>query len=462
MSSQVGVIGLGTMGSALARNIANHGFKVSVWNRTHEKVVDFVKNYGEEKFYGAENFEDFVESLGEPRRVILMLPAGAPTYEVLDLLKATLQQGDSILEGGNSFYRDTEELVAEFAELGIYFLGTGISGGEDGALKGPSIMPGGSKEGWEEFADILKSIAAADFGGKACTAYMGSGGAGHYVKMIHNGIEYAEMQVLSEAYDLLRSLFQLKQEEIVEIFEKWSGGELDSFLLDISVEVLRKKEEGAFLLDLILDKAEQKGTGQWTTEEALRLGIPAPSFANAVFARAFSAEKENRVRLSQNYPLVATSPKMLVSEFAEHLEKAILASRVAHFEQGLSILVAADKEYGFGLNFQEILRVWQGGCIIRCKVLQNFSGVLNHASNLYAGLWTEQTLKSAHESWKKVVATSVEHSIPVPGLSGALTHFESMRSEHLPANFIQGLRDRFGSHGYQRTDKGGNFHTKWS
>lgn len=462
MSSQVGVIGLGTMGSALARNIANHGFKVSVWNRTHEKVVDFVKTHGEENFYGAQNFEDFVESLGKPRRVIVMVPAGAPTREVLDQLKGTLQPGDTIVEGGNSFYKDTEELVSEFAELGIHFVGTGVSGGEEGALKGPSIMPGGSKEGWEECADVLKSIAATDFDGKACVAYMGSGGAGHYVKMIHNGIEYAEMQVLSEAYDLLHTMFQLEQEEIAEIFEKWRGGELDSFLLDISVEVLKKKEDGEFLLDLILDKAGQKGTGQWTTEEALRLGVPAPSFANAVFARAFSAEKEKRTKLSENYPVTATSPKMLVSEFAGHLEKAILASRVAHFEQGLSILAAADKEYGFGLNFQEILRVWQGGCIIRCKTLQNFASVLSHASSLYAGLWTEQTLKPAHESWKKVVATAVEHSVPVPGFSSALTHFESMRSERLPANFIQGLRDRFGSHGYERTDKEGNFHTKWS
>lgn len=462
MSSQVGLIGLGTMGSALARNIASHGFKVSVWNRTHEKVVDFVKKHGEENFYGADSFEDFVESLEAPRRVVLMVPAGAATREVLDQLKHSLQRGDCIMEGGNSFYKDTEAMQSEFGELGVHYLGTGVSGGEEGALKGPSIMPGGSKEGWEAFAPILKAIAATDFEGRACTAYMGDGGAGHYVKMIHNGIEYAEMQALSEAYDLLKSLFRLKQEEIAGIFEKWTQGDLNSFLLDISVEVLRKQEEGNYLLDLILDKAGQKGTGQWTSEEALRLGVPTPSFTNAVFARAFSAEKAKRLNLADHYPLEVTTPKMLVSEFVEHLEKALLASRVAHFEQGIAILKAADKEYGFHLNFSEILRVWQGGCIIRCSLLKNFAGVLSHADSLYNGLWTEQTLKAAHESWKKVVCTAVMHSLPVPAFSSALAHFESMRAPRLPANFIQGLRDRFGAHGFERLDKEGNFHSQWS
>lgn len=450
------------MGSALAQNIANHGFRVSVWNRTQEKVVNFVNQHGADSFYGAKNFEDFIESLEKPRMVVLMVPAGAATDEVLSQLKRSLQAGDCVMEGGNSFYKNTEKVLGELGEQGIHFLGTGVSGGEEGALKGPSIMPGGSREAWETFKTILESIAANDFEGRACVAYMGNGGAGHYVKMIHNGIEYAEMQALAEAYDLLRSLFHLKQEEITEIFEKWSHGELSSFLLDISVEVLKKQEDGQFLLDLILDKAGQKGTGQWTTEEALRLGVPAPSFANAVFARAFSSEKEKRTVLAAAYPAAGAAPKMLVSEFVTHLEKALLASRIAHFEQGIAVLTAANKEYGFNLNFPEILRVWQGGCIIRCSVLKNFAGVLNHASSLYAGLWTEQTLQAAHAGWKNVVAAAVQASIPVPALSSALLHFESMRREHLPANFIQGLRDRFGSHGYQRLDKEGNFHSDWS
>jgi 6-phosphogluconate dehydrogenase len=449
------------MGSALARNIAKHGFKVSVWNRTHEKVVNFINTYGTEDFYGAENFEDFVESIQEPRRIILMVPAGQAVEEMLIQLKETLRQGDAVLEGGNSFFADTESWIAEYEAEGIHLLGCGISGGEQGALNGPSLMPGGSREAYEEFADILKAIAAEDFDGHACTAYMGKGGAGHYIKMIHNGIEYAEMQALAEAYDLLKSLFQLGQEEIAEIFEGWKKGDLDSFLLDISVELLQKKEDGQFLLELILDRAEQKGTGRWSSEEALQLGIAAPSFTNAVFARALSSQKETRLKLAESYPVQASAPKMLVSEFALHLEKALIASRIAHFEQGLTVLAAANKEYGFELNLQEVLRVWQGGCIIRSKMLKNFSGVLNHSGSLYSGLWTEQILKTTHESWKKVVSTAIQNSIPVPALSAALTHFESMRSAELPAHFIQGLRDCFGSHGYERRDKPGNFHSQW-
>ncbi len=460
-TSQVGVIGLGTMGSALARNIANHGYRVSVWNRTYEKVVDFVGKYGADLFYGAKSFEDFVMSLEAPRRIIVMVPAGAATSEILGQLKASLSAGDCILEGGNSFFEDTQEWISEFEEQKINFLGTGISGGEEGALNGPSIMPGGNKDAWDVFEPILKAIAAPDFEGRACTAYMGNGGAGHYVKMIHNGIEYAEMQVLSEAYDLLHRHFQLKNDEITEIFKKWNEGALNSFLLDISLDVLQKKEEDEYLLDLILDKAGQKGTGRWTTEEALRLGVPVPSFANAVFARAFSAQKETRLKFAESYPVNATAPKMLVSEFADHLEKAVLASRIAHYEQGIAVLQAANKEYGFELNFPEIIRVWEGGCIIRCKLLENFAGILSHADSLYAGLWTEQALQAAHDSWKKVVACSFNSSIPVPGFSSALTHFESMRSARLPANFIQGLRDRFGAHTYERTDKEGSFHTEW-
>lgn len=463
MSSHVGVIGLGTMGSALARNIASRGFKVSVWNRTQEKVVQFVQLYGEDSFYGAKNIEDFVESIQSPKRVIVMVPAGTATDEVLNQLKLALKPGDSIMEGGNSFFRDTEDWMAEFNELGVYFLGTGVSGGEEGALKGPSTMPGGNKEAYEEFADILKAISAPDFEGRACTAYMGSGGAGHYVKMVHNGIEYAEMQVLSEAYDILHTVYQLPNPEIADIFEEWKKGDLDSFLLDISVDVLRKKEDGHDLLDLILDKAQQKGTGRWTSEEALKCGVPAPSFTNAVFARAFSSYKQERLVLAEHYPSKRiNAPAFLASECAEHLEKALLASRIAHFEQGLQLLQVSDQEYGFGLDKQEVLRVWQGGCIIRSKVLSQFSGVLNHSQSLYSGLWTEQILKSVHASWKKMVQLGVEHSIPLPALSSALTHFESMRTARLPANFIQALRDRFGSHGYERIDKDGSFHSNWS
>jgi 6-phosphogluconate dehydrogenase len=433
-----------------------------VWNRTQEKVRDFVKKFPSDQFYASENFEDFLESLEKPRLIIVMVPAGPAVEEVLDQLKATLRKDDCVLEGGNSFFKDTEAAQEQFAGLGVHYLGTGISGGEEGALKGPSFMPGGDKEAWDYFTPFLEAIAATDFDGHACTAYMGSGGAGHYVKMVHNAIEYAEMQVLAEAYDFLKSIYELEQDEILEIFKNWQKGELSGFLLDTAVEVLAKKEDKKPLLDLILDKAAQKGTGRWTSEEALRLGVPAPSFTHAVFARAFSWEKEKRVSLAEHYPLPKPAPKMLVSQVAEHLEKALLASRIAHFEQGFAVLAAADREYGFGLKFKEIARVWQGGCIIRNVQLKNFAGVLEHSTSLYKGLWTEQILKKLHDSWKKIVILGTESSLPIPGFSAALTHFESLRQARSSANFIQGLRDRFGAHGYERTDKEGNFHSDWS
>lgn len=463
MSSQVGLIGLGTMGSALARNLASRGFRVSVWNRTREKVTEFIKNFGDESFYGSENFEDFLESLDKPRRVIIMVPSGKPTLEVLEQLKNTLQEGDCIMDGGNSFYKDSEAAIKELLQHGIYFLGTGISGGEKGALKGPSIMPGGNREAWEEFEPLLMAISAEDFQGKACVAYMGTGGAGHFVKMVHNGIEYAEMQMLAEAYDLLKNLYKLRNEEIAEIFEKWNEGGLASFLTEISVEVLRKEENGKSLLDLIVDSAEQKGTGQWTSSEALALGVAVPSLTQSVFARGISVDKNLRNELSEIYPARFETPKLLLLEFVEYLEAALLLARLSNFEQGIALLRAAEKENQFGLRISEIVRVWQGGCIIQNTFLKEIHEALlpgagSEMKSLYLAPFAQKVISKNLRSLQLVVSTAALHGIPLFALSGALSHLEGYRHANSPANFIQGLRDRFGAHGFERTDKKGIFH----
>ena len=462
MSSQVGLIGLGTMGSALARNLASRGFRVSLWNRTHKKVGEFVKKYGSETFYGAVNFEDFLESLERPRHVIVMIPSGKPTEEVLEQLRETLHEGDTVMDGGNSHFKDSDAYGKKLLEKGIYFLGTGISGGEEGALKGPSLMPGGSREAWEEFEPLLNAISAEDFNGKACNAFMGTNGAGHFVKMVHNGIEYAEIQMLAEAYDFLKTLYRLEHDEIADIFSAWNEGSLNSFLLEISIEVLRRKEEGRPLLDLISDAAGQKGTGRWTSEEALALGVPLPSITGAVFARETSSLKTLRSELAALYPVRMEVPNILVSEFVEHLEKALVVTRLSNFEQGISLLKAAEEHYHFGLRIPEALRLWQGGCIIRNNLLRDMhASLLGENRSLYGALFAQKMIQKNLKSLQLVVSTGVLHSIPLFAFSGALSHFDAFRHAHLPANFIQGLRDRFGAHGYERTDKEGTFHTDW-
>jgi len=450
MPSKIGLIGLGTMGSALAQNLAAHGFKVSIWNRTREKMQEFIAAHGEESFHMPKSLEGFVESLEWPRKIIVMVPAGEPTVQVLKQLAPVLGEEDVIIDASNAIFRVTEIYQQQLETKKIQLLGVGISGGEEGALKGPSIMPGGDKEAYDEVEPILSAIAAEDFNGKACVSYMGKKGSGHYVKMVHNGIEYAEIQMLAEAYDLLKTLYKLKNDEIAEIFANWNEGRLNSYLTEISVEVLKKEEDGKPLIDLILDKAGQKGTGQWTSQEALALGISAPSITGAVFMRYQSTNKIERTELSKLYPVKRETPKMLVSEFAEHLEKALFATRISNFEQGLSLLRAADVQHKFELNIPEAVRIWQGGCIIRCELLRDIHSTLkSQPQNLYATDFAHTALVDSQKSWRQVVQIATEHSIPMTAIPGALTHFEASRSSQLPANFIQGLRDHFGSHGYQ-------------
>ena len=462
MTSNLGLIGLGTMGKSLARNIASRGFSLSLWNRTTEKINEFVDEFPDENFYAPQSFEDFVESIERPRRIILMVPAGDPTADLIKKLAPILDKDDAIMDGGNAIYKVTEIYQKQLEEKGIHLLGVGISGGEEGALKGPSIMPGGPVEAWEEFEEVQTKIAAEDFNGKACVSHMGKGGAGHYVKMVHNGIEYAEMQMLAEAYQMLKELYKLSHNEIADIFEKWSEGRMASYLTDISVDVLRKKEDGKELLDLILDKAKNKGTGVWTTQEALRLGVPSPTIAGAVFMRGFSNSLEERKKLDGLYPRLEQSPEMTLSEFTEHLEKALFATRLANFEQGFAILRAADKEMHYGLNFSEITRIWQGGCIIRSAILKDMNLAFSQkVQNLYFTEFAHTALVECQKSWKLIVNTAVKHSIPMLSISGGLSHFEASRRGRSSANFIQGLRDRFGSHTYERIDQEGSFHSEW-
>lgn len=463
MKSNIGIIGLGTMGAALALNMRNHGYVVSLWNRTTQRTTDFIEKNGSDSFHVADTFEDFIESLEKPRRVLIMVPAGEATTAVLNELMQVLEPQDTIMDGGNAFFETTEQYQALLAEKEIHYLGCGVSGGEEGALRGPSCMPGGTEHAYQNFRGILESISAKDFNGQPCVSHMGRGGAGHYVKMVHNGIEYAEMQMLAEAQLLLRELHGLSYEEVADIFAKWNEGPLGSFLVEASVEVLRKKEEGKALLDLILDKAAQKGTGLWTSQEALKLGVPTPSITGAVFMRAFSWEKESRVELEKIHPKDGTLLEIPLEEFLHHLEQALFLSRIANFEQGFALLRTANAEYEFGLNFPEIVRVWQGGCIIRSRFLKDLHEEWSQREihSLYQCDLVKEALATGLNSWKKIVETGVNNSLPVSAFSTALTHFETSTRGRSYANFIQGLRDFFGSHGYERVDQPGNFHSKW-
>ncbi len=462
MKSSVGLIGLGTMGAALARNIASRGFQISVWNRSREKIAEFAEKFPNENFYVPSDFEDFIESLEKPRKIILMVPAGEAMNEVMNTMIGFLEAGDTVMDGGNSHFRDTEIFQRELEPKGVFFLGTGISGGEIGALKGPSIMPGGSMQAWQNFEPILSAISAEDFSGKACVSYMGNSGAGHYVKMIHNGIEYAELEMISEAYDFFHSIYRLKNEEIADIFEKWNAGKLSSYLTEIAVNVLRQKEDNHNLVDLISDKAGQKGTGLWTGEESLHLGVPALSITSAVYMRILSSNKDSRIELNKIYPKHEEIPNMIVPELVDHFEKALLMTRLINFEQGFEILRAADSQYKFGLNLAEISRIWQGGCIIRNKMLNEMHQAFTlRNDSIYYAEFSKELIKTCEKSLRTILGISVKYGLPMIAFSSALTHFDTSRRITLPTNLVQGMRDFFGAHGYERIDREGKFHTNW-
>ena len=464
--AQVGVIGMAVMGSNLARNLARRGFRVALYNRTAARTDEVIALHGSEgDFAPFHELADFVASLERPRRVILMVKAGGPTDATIDALVPLLEKGDIVVDGGNSFFQDTRRREQRLRDLGLHFVGAGISGGEVGALEGPSIMPGGSPESYEALGPILERIAA-DVNGEPCCTYIGTDGAGHFVKMVHNGIEYADMQFIGEAYELLKAL-GLGHAEMADIFATWNTGDLDSYLIEITAEVLRKTDPrtGAPLVDVIRDAAGMKGTGTWTVQSALDLGTPVNTIAESVFARAISSSPE--LRTAARAALHGPDRGIRVADrdvFVEQVRQALWASKVVAYAQGLDEIRMAAAEYGWSIDIAEVARIWRAGCIIRARLLERIRSeyaagnlvTLLEAPSIVAGL-TE-----AQEGWRTVVAEAVRAGVPVPGFSAALAHYDQARAPRLNAALTQGLRDYFGAHTYHRIDDEGAFHINWS
>ncbi|WP_078549602.1 NADP-dependent phosphogluconate dehydrogenase [Litchfieldia alkalitelluris] len=464
---QIGVIGLAVMGKNLALNIESRGYSVSVFNRSYDKTEEFLKNEAEGKnFVGAKTIQEFVDSLEKPRKILLMVKAGTATDATIDSLKPYLEKEDILIDGGNTFFQDTIRRNLELEKTGIHFIGTGVSGGEEGALKGPSIMPGGQRQAYELVEPILKSISAKVEDDPCCT-YIGPNGAGHYVKMVHNGIEYGDMQLICEAYFILKNALGLSATELHEVFAEWNKGELDSYLIEITADIFTKVDEetGKPLVDLILDTAGQKGTGKWTSQNALDLGVPLPIITESVFARFISAMKDERVKASK----LLQGPKMEAfkgnkEELIESVRKALYFSKIVSYAQGFAQMHSASEEYDWNLNYGDIAMIFRGGCIIRAQFLQKIKDAYERDANL-ANLLLDPYFKEIAENYqaelRQVVGLAIERGIPVPAFSSAIAYYDSYRSETLPANLLQAQRDYFGAHTYQRVDKEGVFHTNW-
>ncbi len=463
----IGLIGLGVMGQNLALNIARKGYSVSVYNRTASRTEAFVKErVQDEPIHATYDLQTFVQSLARPRKIILMVQAGAAVDAMIDTLVPLLDSGDLIIDMGNSHYADTERRMENLAARGLLFLGTGVSGGERGALEGPSIMPGGTWEAYALVEEVLTRIAAQTEDGACCT-YLGRGGAGHFVKMVHNGIEYAIMQAIAEAYDVLRAAARLSTARIADLLEQWNQGELNSFLMEISYKSLRKTDEetGKPLVEMILDKAEQKGTGKWTAQAALDLGVPTPSLATAVFARTLSHFKEHRVKIAEAISdQLCQSCPLDTQLLVEAIEYSLRLSMFLAFSQGLWLLSEASRAYDYGLNLSEVLRVWKGGCIIRARMLNFLREIVREGDDNPHLLLSPRAQAFVLENVPfalRVLDVARTCGIPVPVLSSAVDYLFSMSRANLPANLIQAQRDFFGAHTYERIDKPGTFHTEW-
>jgi 6-phosphogluconate dehydrogenase len=471
--ADIGLIGLAVMGQNLVLNMNDHGFKVAVFNRTISKVDDFLRGSAKgTQVIGTHSLEELISSLIKPRRVMLMIQAGKPVDDFIDLLIQYLEPGDIIIDGGNSNYNDTIRRTAYVESKGLLYIGTGVSGGEEGARHGPSIMPGGSQAAWPHVKPIFQAIAAKvkrpDGGEDACCDWVGENGAGHYVKMVHNGIEYGDMQLTCEAYQLMKEGLGLSTAEMSDIYNQWNKGKLESYLIEITRDILKfKDEDGQPLVEKILDVAEQKGTGKWTGISALDMGVPLTMVVEAVFGRALSSLKDERIRASK----VLSGPKTLINgdkkAVIDDLEQAVYASKIMSYTQGYMLFRAAAKEYGWNLNYGGIALMWRGGCIIRSAFLGKIKEAydINPAlENLLLAPYFTQQVVSAQAGWRRVVAKAVEAGIPTPAISSALSFFDGYRHDRLPANLLQAQRDYFGAHTYQRIDKprGEYFHTNWT
>jgi len=467
--ADIGLIGLAVMGENLVLNMEHHGFTVAVFNRTYAKVEKFVNGRGKsDRIIGCESIEQLCGNLARPRRVMMMIKAGTAVDQTIESILPYLEPGDIIIDGGNSHFPDSIRRTNELKTKGISFIGTGVSGGEEGALNGPSIMPGGTPEAWPHVKNILQSISAKVEDGTPCCDWVGSDGAGHYVKMVHNGIEYGDMQMTCEAYALMKDVIGLDNKELHDVFAEWNKGELDSYLIEISRDIFKEKdpETGKYMVDLILDTAGQKGTGKWTSESGLELGIGIPTIAEAVFARCLSAIKEERVDAAK----VLTGPSEKFrgnkKEFVEAVRQALYASKACSYAQGFQLMRGAAKEYGWDLNYGNIALLWRGGCIIRAKFLIDIKTAFDKnpkLPNLLLDPFFKGIIDECQASWRKVVALAVKHGIPVPAFSSALCYYDSYRTERLPTNLLQAQRDYFGAHTYERIDKerGKFFHTDW-
>ena len=465
--SQIGLTGLAVMGANLARNIARNGYSIAVHNRTPAKTRDFVSEFGGEgAITGTESIEDFVAALERPRKIIIMVKAGGPVDAVIDELAPHLDEGDIVIDAGNSHFEDTRRRTAACAERGLRFLGTGVSGGEEGALNGPSIMPGGDPEAWAEVEEILTAIAV-EVDGTPCCVYVGPDGAGHYVKMVHNGIEYADMQLIAESYDLLRNGAGLSVEAIASTFEEWNRGDLESFLIEITAKVLARTDETTDgpLVDAILDQAEQKGTGRWTSQDALELGVPLTAITEAVFARSLSALRDQRVAASELLAGPRPGEGDHDASIVDDVRSALYASKVVAYAQGFEQMAAASRTHEWDLKLGEMATIWRGGCIIRARFLDRIREAYDSQDevvNLLTVPYFADAMADAQDAWRRVIAKAVELGIPVPAFSSCLAYYDGYRRARGPASLIQGQRDYFGAHTYRRFDRDGTFHVRWS
>jgi 6-phosphogluconate dehydrogenase len=467
--AQFGMIGLGVMGSNLALNVADHGFPIAVWNRDPEPMKRFLERNPGKKITGATTLQEFVNALERPRRIMMLIAAGTPIDQTIERLRPLVQDGDVIIDGGNSWFKDTQDRTKRLEGTGIHFMGSGVSGGEEGARHGPSLMPGGSDHSWQAMRPIFESIAAKTDSGP-CVTHVGPDGAGHFVKMVHNGIEYGDMQLIAEAYELLRKGLKASPDELAAIFGQWNKTNLESFLIEITAHIFRVKDpdSGAALLDKVLDKAGQKGTGKWTAQVALDLGVPVPTIAAAIDARVLSSMKEERVAASKVLRGPDAIPKVSDrKQFIDDVHDALYASKICSYAQGMALIQAGSREWKWGVNLREMARIWKAGCIIRARFLDSIMRAYERKPDLPNLLLDQEfsaTVQKSGQAWRRAIAMAQSSGIPVPAMSSSLAYFDAYRSADLPQNLTQAQRDYFGSHTYQRNDKGPDapfVHTDW-